>query len=89
MVTAYTASEESQRRRGEVSTQTVDGLSPWIKWARQDGEPEVVLDLQELTFLEFDRSPPRFDRSPQPSSRRGPRWDERTTKGGSVFGSPV
>jgi|KBSSwiStaDraftv2_1062776.scaffolds.fasta_scaffold8038209_1 hypothetical protein len=55
MVTAYTASEESQRRRGEVSTQTVDGLSPWIKRARQDGEPEVVLGLQELTC---DRSPP-------------------------------
>ena len=38
--------------RGELDMQTVDRLSPWLTWAEQDGEPEIVLDLEDLTFLD-------------------------------------
>jgi len=32
--------------------QTVDRLSPWLKWAEQDGKPEIVLDLEDMTFFD-------------------------------------
>lgn len=38
--------------RGELDMQTVDRLSPWLKWAEQDGDPSIVLDLQNLTFVD-------------------------------------